>query len=176
MLDFGLVKRFGGGREAGLTRKNAIAGTPTYLAPETISAPDKVDGSVDIYGLGGVGYYLLAGKPMFAGTTVLELACHHLYTNPIPPTERRGAPIAPELEALVLACLAKDPADRPNALTEKLTHLSHRHPWGAAESTAWWRAWRRQQQAFARVSGPAKTRDGGSPIPTEKLRTAPTAV
>ena len=89
---------------------------------------------------------------MFGGTTVLELACHHMYSSPMPPSERRGAPISPELEALVLACLAKDPGDRPHALPERLTHLSHRHPWGAAESAAWWRAWRHQQQASALVA------------------------
>lgn len=152
VLDFGLVKQVGGGHEARLTRTDAIPGTPAYLAPETISAPRSVGSSVDIYGLGGVGYYLLTGGPMFHGTTVLEVAYHHMYTNPDPPSQRRGAPISSELEALILACLGKDPGERPHALTEQLTHLSHRHAWGAAESAAWWRAWRHHEQTSTPVA------------------------
>jgi len=169
VLDFGLVKRVDGGNEAALTRTDAIPGTPAYLAPEAITAPADIGSSVDIYGVGGVGYYLLTGAPMFAGATVLEIACHHLYTQPEAPSARRTEPMSAELDALILACLAKDPSERPHALTDKLTQLSHRHPWGGDESSAWWESWRHGPEGLRVAHSAHRAPAASSVVPAEPV-------
>jgi serine/threonine-protein kinase len=62
-----------------------------------------------------VGYYLLAGVPPFGGSTTVEVAAHHLHTRPEAPSRRLGRDIAPDLEAVLLQCLEKDPAARPQS-------------------------------------------------------------
>ena len=114
VVDFGLVKEIEGTPgDPGLTRVDAIAGTPLYISPEAITAPETVDGRSDLYALGAVGYFLLTGQTVFSGRTVVEIASHHLHTAPVPPSERLGSPVPPKLEAAILACLAKDQEQRP---------------------------------------------------------------
>ena len=114
VIDFGLVKHIESGERLQLTQANAIAGTPLFMAPESITAPDTVGAAIDTYALGAVAFYLLTGTPPFEGRSAVEVCSHHLHTPPVPPSERLGAPVPAQLEALVLACLAKDPAVRPS--------------------------------------------------------------
>jgi hypothetical protein len=118
VLDFGLVKELNHHEDVELTAAHALMGTPAYLAPESINAPDEVDAGVDVYGLGAVGYFLLTGQPPFGGKTIVEIAAHHLHSIPVPPSERLGRPLPSKLEALILRCLAKSPSDRPRNGTE----------------------------------------------------------
>ena len=114
VVDFGLVKKIdGGGEQVALTNTNAITGTPLYLAPESITRPDEVDARIDIYAMGALGYFLLTGMPPFNGRTVVEICGHHLHTAPESPSVRLGRTVPAPLEALLLSCLAKDPAARP---------------------------------------------------------------
>jgi serine/threonine protein kinase len=142
VFDFGLVKKIDdGGEQIALTNANAITGTPLYLAPESITHSNQVDGRIDIYALGAVGYFLLTGTPPFDGRTVVEICGHHLHTPPDPPSARLGRPVPPKLETLILACLAKDPNKRPHDAEELLTMLSQcegESPFGAAEARSWW--------------------------------------
>lgn len=141
LLDFGLVKSIGPSEGPELTQANSITGTPQFLAPESIGDPTAVDHRVDIYGLGCVAYFLLTGRPPFEGKTVVEVCSHHLHSIPKPPSERLGAPVDAELEALVLACLAKKPEDRPrdaHALYATLSAIAQRMPWSLAEARAFW--------------------------------------
>jgi len=146
VVDFGLVKKIDGGKEqVALTVTNAITGTPLYMAPESITRPDAIDGRADIYALGAVGYFLLTGAPPFTGKTIVEVCGHHLHTPPDPPSERLGQPVAPKLEALLLACLAKTPEKRPRDALELVTLLSDcegERPWSAAGARDWWSRWR----------------------------------
>jgi serine/threonine protein kinase len=145
LLDFGLVKSLVASQSAELTHADAITGTPQYLAPESIVDPTKVDARVDLYALGGVGYFLLCGRPAFDGKSVLEVCGHHLHTAPMPPSERLGKPVLPELEALVLACLEKDRERRPRdagGLHERLLECAARAPWSRDEAKAFWRSFR----------------------------------
>src|SRR5262249_35864929 len=139
---FGLVKKIdAAGESLALTSVNAITGTPLYLAPESITDPDTVDARIDIYSLGAVAYFLLTGTPPFDGRTVVEICGHHLHPQPVPPSARLGRPVPAKLEALVLACLAKDRNDRPRDAQELLTRLSAceiESPFGVAEARAWW--------------------------------------
>ncbi|MEM7436178.1 MAG: serine/threonine-protein kinase [Myxococcota bacterium] len=142
LLDFGLVKqtRNEGGIE--LTDEANLSGTPQYMAPESIKNPSSVDARVDIYALGAVAYYLLTGTHVFGGATIVEVCSHHLHSRPEPPSSRRGQPIDPDLEALVLECLAKDAADRPQSALELKRRLQACRiaGWGPEQAQAWWAA------------------------------------
>ena len=148
VLDFGLVKQVGATDASdstvpGISLADSITGTPLYMAPESISAPDKVDGRTDLYALGAVGYFLLTGRHVFAGRTALEVCGHHLLTEPTPPSVRLGARLPADLEGLILSCLAKDPARRPadaRALQTALRSCRDAGAWSEEDACAWFEA------------------------------------
>ena len=149
VVDFGLVKdvgwqaRDGAPSEPALSMADTIAGTPLYLAPETLTAPETVDARTDLYALGAVGYWLLTGTHVFAGSSIIEVCAHHLHSLPEAPSARLGAPVAADLEALLLACLAKDPAQRPasaHVLRERLRACTAAGRWTNARAGRWWAA------------------------------------
>ena len=134
VLDFGLVMDLGAGRD------HLIVGTPDFMAPEAVEAPEKVDARADLYALGAVGYFLLTGKPVFEGASVEAVLNLHLTEAPLPPS-RRGTAVPPELEFLILQCLEKEPSRRPAsaaALGEALTPLAA--GWTPELAKAWWAA------------------------------------
>jgi aminoglycoside phosphotransferase (APT) family kinase protein/glucose/arabinose dehydrogenase len=94
-----------------LTGTGGMLGTPAYMAPEQYEAR-PVDARTDLYAFGCTLYAMLTGDAPFDGTTMPVLMRQHLTLPPAPPSQRRPG-IPPELDALVLALLAKDPADRP---------------------------------------------------------------
>jgi len=149
VVDFGLGKRFDttvGDQETTLdvTAADVIVGTPLYLSPEVISG-EPMDGRSDLYALGAVGYFLLTGEPLFEAKTVVEMAAHHLHTVPVPPSERVGTTIPPDVEAVILRCLAKSPADRyPHAmaLIEDLGRCASTVPWSREQALHRWASWR----------------------------------
>ncbi|HET7292315.1 MAG TPA: ABC transporter substrate-binding protein [Vicinamibacteria bacterium] len=112
VMDFGLARA---ATESRLTKSGAMVGTLYYLSPEQVTARE-VDGRSDIYSLGTVLYECVLGSPPFSGDTqsVLYRIAHEL---PQPPRSL-GAEIDEELEGIILACLAKDPARRPQTATE----------------------------------------------------------
>jgi len=120
VLDFGLVKSFKGtgGEDSLATVAGLVIGTPAYMAPEMVEGSGNVDGRADLYSLGCVAYYLLTGRMVFEGQTAMQTALQQVQVPPIPPSARTTAPIPPDLERLVLACLAKRPADRPQSAAE----------------------------------------------------------
>ena len=141
VVDFGLVKQLDTGHP-GLTANNSLLGTPLYMAPEAIRAPDEVDGQSDLYALGAVAYFLLTGSDVFEAATIVELCSLHLLSAPEPPSSRLDAPLPAALESLVLRCLAKNKEDRPAsaaALERELETLAAAHPWSRADARAWWR-------------------------------------
>jgi serine/threonine-protein kinase len=140
VLDFGLVKEVDA-PDTALSAPNMIAGTPLYLAPETIAHPDQIDGRSDIYALGAVAYFLLTGDPPFTGTSAMEIFSGHLFQQPPSPSERLGQQVPHDLEALVMKCLAKSASDRPAStsdLADALALLQASHAWGENEAKAWW--------------------------------------
>ena len=141
MLDFGLVKDLDAADDAVQTLEGAITGTPQYMPPEAIRAPDRVDARGDLYALGAVGYFLLTGAHVFDAETVVEVCTMHLHDEPVPPAVRLGSPVPPDLEAILLDCLAKDPADRPlsaRSLRERLDACAEVGAWSEEEARAWW--------------------------------------
>jgi serine/threonine-protein kinase len=142
VLDFGLVKQMGGPSDVTATGAQQILGTPLYLSPEAISAPETMDGRSDLYAVGAVGYLLLTGAPPFTGSSVIEVCTHHLMTPPVPPSERLGKAVPADLEALILKCLAKSPSERPSdaaALESMLAACGLSGAWTKERAFAWWR-------------------------------------
>jgi serine/threonine-protein kinase len=141
VLDFGLVKDIGASGEAALTVGDAITGTPLYVAPEAVTAPETVDGRADLYALGAVGYWLLTGTDVFGGGTVLAALAHHVHSIPQPPSVRLGAPVSADLESLILSCLAKRPGDRPRSahvLRDRLLSCEASGGWTTDRAAQWW--------------------------------------
>jgi serine/threonine protein kinase len=150
LLDFGLVKNLDAKGDPSLTRSDSITGTPDYMAPESIVDPAGVDHRVDLYGLGGVGFYLLTGRPPFEGSSVVEICGHHLHTPPRAPSEVLGAPVPSALDQVILACLAKSPDERPadaHALGELLSACAPTAPFSVTESRAFWQTFKREERA-----------------------------
>ena len=86
-------------------------------------------------------YFLLTGRHVFEGRTIIEICGHHLHTPPVPPSERLGRALPAALEAWVLACLEKDPARRPASASEAAARLERcglAGEWSPAEARAWW--------------------------------------
>jgi tRNA A-37 threonylcarbamoyl transferase component Bud32 len=149
VVDFGLVKALPpeSGAElaitnpAALSAVNTVVGTPLYMAPEAIVAPASIDARGDLYALGAVAYYLLAGSPPFQGKSIVEICGHHLHTPPQPLSARLGRPVPPELEAVVLSCLAKPREARPESARELAARLAAckiEPAWSDADARRWW--------------------------------------
>jgi len=112
VLDYGVAKLMGEtlAEEVGQT----VVGTPAYMSPEQASA-QEVDHRADIYSMGAILYRVVCGRPVFQASTIKEYVHQHLYSSPIPPAvivAEIGGSIPPELEACILKCLAKNPAER----------------------------------------------------------------
>ncbi len=140
LLDFGLVKELKVDRNVELTGESSLTGTPQYMAPEAILAPESVDARTDIYALGAVAYYLLAGGELFDGKSIVEICSQHLHQAP-EPLLARGVRVSAELEALVLSCLCKEPQRRPQSVHELRERLAACpiDPWGSSDARSWWR-------------------------------------
>ncbi len=142
VLDFGLVKSVTsvGGEDSMATAAGLTPGTPAYMAPE-MALGEEVDGRSDIYAVGCVAYYLLTGRLVFEGTASLQVIAKHIREAPIPPSERTELEIDPALDRVVLSCLAKNPAERPQTAAELDRDLAglETEPWSQEDAHRWWR-------------------------------------
>jgi len=122
VLDFGIAKlRL---HETKLTATGVLIGTPNYMAPEQAEG-DTIDARTDVYALGVILYEMLTGHAPFQGDTPLAVLHQHTSRLPVVPSAR--APdrhISPELDALVMRCLAKRPDDRFATMQELATAIS----------------------------------------------------
>ena len=138
ILDFGLVRDLSS--DIRLTSEGSVSGTPAYLAPEA-AAKNQFDARGDIYALGCVAYQMLTGQLVFEGETSAAVIAAHIRDQPVAPSHRSELPIPPELDAIVLACLAKNPADRPQT-AEELQALLNEVPleasWNQKRAMGWW--------------------------------------
>lgn len=163
VVDFGLVKPLSRDDPAlTATTSSVLTGTPLYMSPETMTSPEAADPRSDLYAVGAVGYFLLTGKPVFEGTSVFEIIGHHLHTEPVPPSQRAAHAIPPDLDAVILRCLRKAPAERPSharALRDELRRSAAAASWTTEDAAAWWRAFR----------------TAGSPVPEAGAGSDPTS-
>ena len=143
LLDFGLVKSAAvpDPRERQLTAAGVIAGTPGYMSPEMgLGSPD-VDWRSDIYALGSVGFWLLTGQTLFGEGTAMQTVLDHIQKPPVAPSRRAPGPVPPELDAVILSCLAKDPNNRPQTmqeLSDALARVPVASPWTVDRARRWW--------------------------------------
>ena len=157
VLDFGLVKvrDVPGGAE--LTMAEATLGTPLYMSPEAVEHANDVDARSDLYSLGAVGYFLVTGEALFDCLTLGEVLMHQVKDLPVRPSERLGKPVSPDLEELLMRCLAKNPASRPaNAreLDEALARCRNAADWTREQADEWWRKFAAVQSEKTMVTTP----------------------
>jgi serine/threonine-protein kinase len=156
VLDFGLVKDLGAADsvpkgsgtqrtppgDAALSQDGSLLGTPLYMAPEGMSDSSRVDARADIFALGAVGYFLLAGKSPFPGRTAIEVFRMERL-GPPPPLSRVAAhPVPASLDETIGRCLAFRREERPEsaeALDAMLDSCAVEPAWTVADARAWWR-------------------------------------
>lgn len=140
VLDFGLVKNRRPGEDPGLTQTAFAGGTPAHMAPEQALGED-VDARTDLYALGCVAYWLVTGRLVFESETPLGMIADHARTPPLPPSMKGELPIPPELETVIMRCLEKDPAGRPQSAQELALALEAcpaADDWTNERAWAWW--------------------------------------
>jgi serine/threonine-protein kinase len=127
VLDFGIAKMLGEGAgpiNAIETQAGTVFGTPRYMSPEQAQAK-PLDGRSDLYSLGVLLYHMLTGRPPFTDDDAIIVMARHIKTAPKPLREiAPDAGISPELEAVILRLLSKEPAQRPanaEAVSQELT-------------------------------------------------------
>jgi hypothetical protein len=145
VLDFGLVKirKRSTAADSLVTMDQGTTGTPAYMAPECILGDVDVDRRADVYALGCVAYFVLTGSLVFEADSSMKMLMQHLHAEPIRPSERSELPIPRELDDLIMACLQKDPALRPQNAGELLNLAYGCHcsdAWGQQEARRWWQA------------------------------------
>lgn len=158
VVDYGLVKSIETDpAQTAITAVSTIFGTPLYMSPEAILTPDAVDGRSDLYALGAVAWFLLVGKTVFRGSSVVEVCAQHLHQTPERPSALLGQALPADLEELVLACLEKKPEARPpsaRALRDRLQQCGCAGQWTTELATAWWRSHGAAQAGHSRQAQP----------------------
>jgi tRNA A-37 threonylcarbamoyl transferase component Bud32 len=142
VLDFGLVRtvQVGSAEQPAL---NAVVGTPHFMSPEAITNPANVDSRTDLYSLGAVGYWLLTGRTLFDSDEVDELLKQHVKVVPANASERLGSTLSPDLERVIMRCVAKVPERRYSnaaSLEQDLAECMSASTWTAQDAEKWWRA------------------------------------
>ncbi len=140
LLDFGLVQDHSAtASDDRITRAGTVLGTPSYMCPEQ-AAGESVDPRGDLYSLGAVAFFTLAGRPPFEGASVGKLLTAHL-TQTAPDVSTLRAEVPADLAAVVAKCLAKDPKERFQSATEldaALAACACSTDWNAAVAAQWW--------------------------------------
>jgi len=125
VTDFGVAKALtasAGGQHAGITSMGVTLGTPTYMAPEQASADPNMDHRVDVYAFGIMAYEMMTGAPPFTGRSPQAVLGAHLVSIPEPVTNHRPG-LPPGLSALIMRCLQKHAADRPQTAGDLMAML-----------------------------------------------------
>ncbi|HYQ02444.1 MAG TPA: serine/threonine-protein kinase [Polyangiaceae bacterium] len=124
VLDFGISKSLGTGRqsEVALTRTAAFVGSPLYMSPEQMRSARDVDARADVWALGAILYAMVTGQLPHPGNSLPEV-CLAVMNNPPRPLRDFIASVPEALEAIVLKCLAKEPAQRYASVAELAEQL-----------------------------------------------------
>ncbi|WP_375430865.1 Stk1 family PASTA domain-containing Ser/Thr kinase [uncultured Friedmanniella sp.] len=121
VMDFGIARAVAD-TSATMTQTAAVIGTAQYLSPEQARG-ETVDARSDIYSAGCLLYELLVGRPPFIGESPVSVAYQHVREAPVPPSQLDPV-ITPEIDAVTLKALAKDPADRYQSAREMKADIS----------------------------------------------------
>ncbi len=167
VVDYGLAKEIDRTTD---DNTRSILGTPAYIAPEAVTG-EPVGPGADLYAVGAVGYFLLTGRRVFEAKTSVDLCIQHATATPKPPSSMTKNPIPAELEQLILRCLAKTPAERPEsaaALGQLLRAVPVSRAWTDDDARKWWNDFRRlPRPASASASTLSVTVDVGSRVADE---------
>jgi serine/threonine-protein kinase len=151
LLDFGLVRPAGVDEPgARLTREGIIVGTPEYMSPEQAEGKSAIDPRSDLYSLGALAYFLLAGRPPFHNSSGMRVLIDHLQT-PVPSLRNYCPDVPAEVEAVVHRCLAKSADERfadAGSLDRALAACAGITLWTEEQTAAWW------QKAAEAMPGP----------------------
>ena len=115
VMDFGIARAVAD-TSATMTQTAAVIGTAQYLSPEQARG-ETVDARSDVYSAGCLLYELLVGRPPFVGESPVSVAYQHVREAPVPPSQLDSM-ITPEVDAITLKALAKDPDDRYQSARE----------------------------------------------------------
>lgn len=121
VLDFGIAKV--GGASSKLTKAGQVFGTPHYMSPEQC-AGTNVDQRTDIYAIGVILYEMASGRVPFDADNLMGILTKHMYEAPIPPRELSSpVDVPPELEAVIMKCLAKSADVRYQSMSDMRTDI-----------------------------------------------------
>jgi serine/threonine-protein kinase len=147
VLDFGLVQTRKADPSTAVTETlitaQQLIGTPAYMAPELILGHHDVDRRADVYAIGCVAFFLLTGTRVFQDGNQMQVLVDHVHSEPVPPSRRAGVALPREVDAFVLDCLRKNPADRPQdagELLERINAYNLASRWSNAHARSWWQA------------------------------------
>lgn len=138
VLDFGLVKDIEDETKEDLTTLFEIGGTPMYMAPERLVAPQTVDYRTDIYSVGVIAYFLLtARKPFLTGVSDVDIINQVINEKPL---EITIGNIPLEFSEVIYQCMEKDPMNRPADMSELIALLEklNTHTWTQQKAENWW--------------------------------------
>ena len=117
ILDFGVAKLAAAANEATKTQTGSLLGTPLYMSPEQCRGAGRVDHRADIYSLGCIGFEMIGGRPPFIREGVGDLMVAHI-SDPVPDIRSVTPSVPPELAALVMGMLEKNPDSRPRSMLD----------------------------------------------------------
>ncbi len=120
VMDFGIARAVAS-TTATMTQTSAVIGTAQYLSPEQARG-ETVDARSDVYATGCVVYELVCGEPPFTGDNPVSVAYQHVREDPHPPSER-NPDVTPDVDAVVLKALSKNPANRYQSAAEMRADL-----------------------------------------------------
>jgi tRNA A-37 threonylcarbamoyl transferase component Bud32 len=141
LLDFGLVGTMRANPEATrLTEEGITMGTPQYMSPEQAKGMEAIDARSDLYSLGGLMYFLLAGRPPFVANSKLGVVLAHI-GQPVPPLRDYCPDVPADVDAVVMRCLSKEPSERfadAQSLDAALRNCDCAESWCESVATTWW--------------------------------------
>ncbi|MEM6532913.1 MAG: serine/threonine-protein kinase [Myxococcota bacterium] len=111
VVDFGLVRRATSTTPVDVSKPGTVSGTPLYMAPEQVLAPEEISSAADTYALGCVIFFLVTGAHLAQGSGVRDVVSDHVYTDPRALLDRAPS-VSSSLRAALLECLAKKPEER----------------------------------------------------------------
>ena len=120
VMDFGIARALASGAST-MTQTSAVIGTAQYLSPEQARG-EAVDARSDVYATGCLLYELLCGHPPFVGDNPVSVAYQHVREDPRPPSEN-NRDVTPDVDAVVLKALAKNPLNRYQSAGEMRADL-----------------------------------------------------
>ena len=145
--DFGVARAVSAAGSTGMTTLGLAVGTPAYMSPEQAAADPRLDHRADIYALGLLAYEMLSGRTTFVGETPQEVLAAQVTREP-EPLDHLRADTPAALSALVMQCLRKSPAERPQTMEEVLPVLAE----GASGSTYVAATARRRNSSWIRIA------------------------